>query len=136
MKIPLVRAAALVALALLAQGADARKGLKAESDASQRAVSLLLAIADEPIPTGSSCQGRFGNDGPPRVRDLVAMELATFSRGKNTLVGRCTGAAGQAQACHVAITHEFGEEASSADIRFQAQDGRAVASSLTCVLTP
>jgi hypothetical protein len=127
----------LLVISFLASGVEAKKSLKANTDASQKAVSALLAVSDEPIPAGSTCHGVFGGEGPPRVRDLLAMELATFSRGKNTLVGACkVGATGRPQACQVTITHEFGEEASSAQIRFDAIDGHAVPASLDCRLTP
>ena len=127
----------ILVLSLLASGVEAKKSLKANTDASQKAVSALLAASDEPIPSESTCHGVFGGEGPPRVRDLLAMELATFSRGKNTLVGTCkAGGTGRPQACRVTIAHEFGEEASSAEIRFDAIDGHAVAASLDCRLLP
>jgi hypothetical protein len=136
-KLSSIQFAGLVVIALLAHSAEAKNSLKSNSDASQRAISSLLAVSDEVIPTASTCHGAFGGSGPAKVRDLLAMELATFSRGTNTLVGACKAStAGPALACHVAIAHEFGEEASSAEIRFQVQDGRAVVSSLDCRLAP
>ena len=137
MKPSSIQFAGLIVIALFARSAEATKSLKSDSDASQRAVSSLLAAADEVIPAASTCHGAFGGSGPAKVRDLLAMELATFSRGTNTFVGACKAStAGPALACHVAIAHEFGEEASSAEIRFQAKDGRALVSSLDCRLTP
>ena len=137
MKLSSFQIGILVVTALLASDAAAKKSLKAGTDASQMAVALLLSVSDEIIPPHSSCHGIFGGDGPPRVRDLLAMELATFSRGKNTLAGTCKAdAARQVQVCQVSISHEFGEEASSAEIRFDAMEGRAVVSSLACRLAP
>ncbi len=127
----------LLAATLLAHAAQAAPSPKIDAEASQRAITLLLAASEDVIPADSTCHGIFGGGNPGRMRDLVAMELATFARGDNTLEGGCqTRGSVPALACHVDIAHAFGEDASSATIRFQAVAGRLVASSLDCLLMP
>ena len=122
-----------LAVCLLSQPVGA-KPAKVDRASSQRAMSALLAASDDVIPETSSCHGLFGGGSPGRVRDLVAMEFATLSRGRNVVIGHCD--ADEDGRCSVSITHDFGEEVSSADIRFKTLDGRAIPESLDCVLTP
>jgi hypothetical protein len=129
--------AALLFTLCLASTATAKKSLKGNGEASGRAITALLASSEEVIPVESTCHGAFGGSGPAKVHDLLGMELATLSRGTNTMSGACHAeGSARSEACHVAITHQFGEEASSADIRFRALEGRADVSTLSCVLTP
>jgi hypothetical protein len=70
--------------ALFAQPASAK-----HRAGSQRAMPALLAASDEVIPASSSCNGLFGGESPARVKDLLAMELTTLSRGRNVVTGHC-----------------------------------------------
>ena len=136
MKISLALLAVAMWCALFVQPASA-KPTKIDRAGSQRAMTALLAASDEVIPASSSCHGLFGGESPARVKDLLAMELATLSRGRNVMTGHCDPAeAGDGAQCAISITHDFGEDVSSADIRFRTQAGRADAQSLACVLTP
>lgn len=127
---------AALSCCVISQPADA-KSAKIDRAGSQRAMTALLAASDEVIPASSSCHGLFGGESPARVKDLLAMELATLSRGRNVVTGHCDPAdAGDGAQCAISITHDFGEDVSSADIRFRTQAGRADAQSLACVLTP
>jgi hypothetical protein len=130
------RPATWLALAILATGlsampATAKKKPGPNPADTQRAITLLLAMAEEPIPSSSSCYGRYGGDGPPKVKDMLGMELASLSRGQNKVAGHCT-----AQRCAISIAHHFGEDVSSADVSFDVEGGRGQPNSLTCVLTP
>jgi hypothetical protein len=101
-------------------------------ESTQKALTFLLASSEEEIPAGSSCHGLFGQDGPPRVRDLMAMELSSLFRGNNSIAGKCD----QDKSCSVKISHELGEAVSSAEISFKVKDGRVRLDSLSCILTP
>ena len=136
MKISLALFAVVLCCGLCSQPVAA-KPTKIDRAASQRAMTALLAASDEVIPASSSCHGLFGGESPARVKDLLAMELTTLSRGRNVVTGHCDPAdAGDGAQCAILITHDFGEDVSSADIRFRTQAGRADAQSLACVLTP
>lgn len=99
---------------------------------TQKALTFLLASSAEEIPAGSSCHGLFGQDGPPRIKDLMAMELSSLFRGNNSIVGNCD----REDSCSVKIAHAYGEAVSSADINFKVKDGRIRLDTLSCTLSP
>ena len=123
---------ASVAVLLLAVPAVAKKKPGPHPADTQKALNFLLAIANQPIPATSSCYGSFGGDEPPKVKDLLAMELASFSRGQNSVSGKCSGEPNLR--CGISISHSSGEDVSSAEITFGVKEGRPDA--LQCVLTP
>ena len=80
----------------------------AEPPDTKRALNLLLAASNMTLPPQSSCGGYYGQTGAPKVKDLLAMELAYFNRGENTIVGSCQGPG--AKSCSLLIGHEYGED--------------------------
>jgi hypothetical protein len=123
----------LVALAtVLATSAHSRAAESAADPiATRKALAALLASSNAEIPSGSTCQGNYGQAGRPAVKDLVAMQLAYLYSGDNVIEGRCTS-----NSCAIAIKHASGEDVSSATIEFGVKKGRANAATLRCVITP
>ena len=76
---------------------------QADPDRTLMVLKALFESADQVIPTGSSCSGTYGNQGPAKVADLLAMQLAYFYRGKNVIKGACRGT-GNTQ-CSLRISH-------------------------------
>jgi hypothetical protein len=111
----------------LAKGPDKTK-------ATEKALFALLAASNNTVRPGSSCDSPYGQQGPARVVDIVATALSVFHRGKNTIVGSCSGQ--DKQTCSLSISHAFGEEVSSAEFRFEARNAKALADTLECVTTP
>jgi hypothetical protein len=132
--IPLRMCLALVlfAMTLIAIPAMAKKKPGPHPADTQKALTFLLAMSEQAIPLTSSCYGSFGVDRPPKVKDLLAMEFASLSRGQNHVLGKCSGEPNLR--CTVSIAHSSGEDVSSADITFDIKDGRP--DGLECVLTP
>ncbi len=96
------------------------------------ALRSLLMLSHRTIPKSSSCFGDYGQRGPPKVNDLLAVQLSNLSAGHNAIRGACAH-----QRCSLRITHDGGsEDVSSAEIRFTVNAGRANISSLQCVMTP
>jgi len=124
----------LMGLAAIGGYALAKKSIDDSQQRAQRALALLLMSSAELIPAESSCQGIYGGEVPPKLKDLLAMELASLSRGKNSVTGTC--GRGDPMRCTVAISHSFGEAVSSADIKFSVKAGRLDMDSLECILTP
>jgi|SRR5580658_4850746 hypothetical protein len=120
---------AIVLAASLAQAAPAKK--TADPLETQAAWRALFAVSEDPIKPGSSCDGPYGQEGPPRVGDLLAMRLSFLYHGKNSIVGKCRG-----QTCSLSIRHAYDEDVSSTDIRFQVRDSKALAETLECVMSP
>jgi hypothetical protein len=121
--------AAFVLVVSLAQAALAKKA--ADPLETQAAWRALFAASEDPIKPGSSCDGAYGQEGPPRVGDLLAMRLSFLYHGKNSIVGKCRG-----QTCSLSIRHAYDEDVSSTDIRFQVRDSKALAETLECVMSP
>lgn len=106
----------------------------ANPDRTLPVLKALLQSSDQLIPAGSSCDGKYGNQGPTRVRDLLAMELAYLYRGKNVIKGECRGSG--VRQCSLTISHTFGEDVSSAVLSFKLKDGKVQVETLSCILTP
>lgn len=108
---------------------------KADPRSAQFAWTALLGITDAALPRDTGCQGDHGQPGHagrPRVKDLLASQLAYMSAGQNTLSGHCT-----ATRCEVQLQRRNGEDVSSATLNFKLlRDGRADPRSLRCVMTP
>ena len=68
------------------------------------------------------------------MKDVLAMELAGFSRGKNTIVGSCKGE--EPKSCTLHISHAYREDVYSAYIRFKVRGGVVDISTLSCIMTP
>ena len=102
---------------------------------AQSAWTALLGITDAALPRGTGCHGDYGQRGharPPRVKDLLASQLAYMSAGQNTLSGHCA-----ANRCEVQLQRRNGEDVSSATLTFDLlRNGRADPRSLRCVMTP
>src|SRR5262249_4930021 len=77
---------------------------------TQAAWRALFAASEDPIKPGSSCDGAYGQEGRPRVGDLLAMRLSFLYHGKNSIVGKCRG-----QTCSLSIRHAYDEDVSSTD---------------------
>ena len=98
-------------------------------------LNLLLAASNMTIPRQSSCNGEYGQTGAPKVKDLLAAELAGFNRGNNTIAGSCQGR--DSKSCSVLIRHEYGEGGYAADIRFKVSSkGTVDISTLSCIISP
>jgi hypothetical protein len=98
-------------------------------------LNLLLSASNMTIPPHSSCGGEYGQIGAPKLKDLLAVELSYFNRGKNTIVGSCQGTG--AKSCSVLIRHEYGEDLGAAEIHFMV-DSKGVIdiTTLTCIISP
>ena len=120
------------ALAAPALAADATPAAPADPVATQKALSALLAAANDTIPRASSCHGDFGQTGKAKIKDLLAMRMAYLYAGTNVIEGNCSKAA----QCTVTINHAAGEDVASAAISFTVSGGKARSSSLQCVITP
>lgn len=102
---------------------------------TKEAWDLLLAACNMTIPPQSSCRGEYGQTGAPKVRDLLAMELAYLNRGENTIVGSCKGSG--AKSCNLFIGHKYGEDQYAAEIHFTVSNkGEIDINTLTCIMTP
>ena len=108
---------------------------KADPRSAQSAWTALLGMTDAALPRDTGCHGDYGQRGHarrPRVRDLLASQLAYMSAGQNTLSGHCA-----ANRCEVQLQRRNGEDVSSAMLNFELlRDGRADPRSLRCVMTP
>lgn len=113
----------------------AEDAAKAEPRSAQSAWTALLGMADKPLPRATGCHGDYGQPGHgrrPRVKDLLASQLAYMGAGQNTLSGHCA-----ANRCEVQLQRRNGEDVSSATLNFELlRDGRADPRSLRCVMTP
>jgi|WetSurMetagenome_2_1015567.scaffolds.fasta_scaffold845233_1 hypothetical protein len=103
----------------------------ADPVATREAVAALLASSNVAIPSTSTCQGDYGQHGQPRIRDLLAVQLAYLNAGQNVIEGKCV-----AGACSVSFRHAAGEDVSSATIEFSVLKGRANPATLHCTITP
>jgi len=104
-------------------------------EATRKALTALLAAANDPIPRTSSChegQGAYGQTGPATVKDLLAMRMAYLYAGSNVIEGHCE----QSQQCTVSIRHAAGEDVASASITFAVKAGKAQVATLQCLITP
>ena len=104
-------------------------------EATRKALTALLASANDPIPRTSSChegRGGYGQPGPATVKDLLAMRMAYLYAGSNVVEGRCE----QARQCTVSIRHAAGEDVASALITFEVSAGKAQVATLQCLITP
>ena len=97
-----------------------------------QAFRSLFSISNESIPKTSTCMGYYyGQRGRAKVKDLVSMILSYLYDGNNVIKGNC-----DIKYCVINITHDAGEDVSSADIKFAVKNGKAQAASLECVITP
>lgn len=103
----------------------------ADPVATQKALSVLLAAANDAIPAASSCHADFGQSGRAKVKDLLAMRMAYLYAGDNAIKGSCNKTQ-----CTLSINHKSGEDVASAVISFRVSAGKARVSSLQCVITP
>ena len=123
----------LMVILLIAATQAASKPPDVEAE-TEEVLNLLLPASTMTIPPQSSCQGLYRyQQGKPKVKDLLAMELAGFSGGKNTIVGSCKG---EPKSCVLRIRHAYGEDVYSADIRFSVHEGAVDISTLSCIMTP
>ncbi len=105
-------------------------------------IRALLAIAQEPVRPGSSCdQGSLipHKPGPQQVGDMVAVLLAYQDSGVNLVRGSCKkDREGEGASCVVTLRHQGNHQADPqfAVFRFKLLGGQAQASSLECELSP
>lgn len=98
---------------------------------TRNAINTLLAVSNSIIPVTSTCQGNYGQKGKAAVKDLLAMQLAYLYSGNNVIEGNCSP-----KTCTIRINHASGEDVSSATIEFEVKQGKAIAATLQCVITP
>ena len=106
-----------------------------DPEATRKALTALLAAANDSIPRTSSChegQGAYGQTGPATVKDFLAMRMAYLYAGSNVVEGRCE----QQHKCTVSIRHAAGEDVASASITFAVKAGKAQVATLQCLVTP
>ncbi len=120
-----------VAAGLLAGVSATAAANAADREQTLEPLRHLLQAASRPIPPASSCQGQHGQQGAPRLRDLLASRLAYLHRGDNAITGACTS-----QRCELEIRHAAGEDVASAVISFEVEGGVLNLRSLRCVMTP
>jgi hypothetical protein len=123
----------LVAIMLLVNVSQASTKAPDVGVETEEVLNLLLAASTMTIPSQSSCQGDYRQQGKPKVKDVLAMELAYLNRGKNTIAGKCKG---EPKSCILRIRHAYGEDVYSADIRFSVHEGALDISTLSCIMTP
>jgi hypothetical protein len=96
-----------------------------------KALSILLAESNAPIPKSSSCMGSYGQTGKAAVKHLLAAQLAYLYSGENIIQGKCSSTQ-----CTLAVNHSSGEDLSSTTVTFGVKQGKANISTLHCVITP
>lgn len=121
----------LVAALCLLPHISAATGHAADPNETRKALALLLASSNAPIPDGSTCRGDYGQSGQATIKDMLAMQLAYLYAGENRIEGKCTDGS-----CSISIRHSAGEDVSSALIQFGIRKGRANPATLRCVMTP
>lgn len=128
-----MRGLRIAGLALLSGllGASALAADPPDPDKTTEALRALFAAANDTIPAKTSCDGIYGQKGPAKVRDLLAMQMAYLHNGDNVVGGECKDGR-----CEVFIKHSAGESVASAQIRFAVNKGKASARSLECIITP
>ena len=121
-------ALAVVALtAAISRSGEAQAGPVPDcADDCKAALTALIAAGATPLPAGTPCSSGFIDTKPPTVADLLALELAEFSRGRNV----------DRRRCRLRILHRFGEDVSSMDLRFTLRHSRLDIGSLECFMTP
>ena len=103
-----------------------------DADETTTALAALFRASEERFIPGSSCDGTYPpKSNPLRVGFMLAAVLANLDVGKNTIYGSCKG-----NKCSVEIYHAYGEDVSSAVIRFRIKNGKALVETMECRLTP
>lgn len=126
------RLSTIVLVVLLASsGLASATTAEADPEAATSALRVLFASASTPIGKHSTCHGHYGQRGVPTLGDLLAVELASLYVGDNRIDGRCDG-----PRCEIIVSHAAGEDVSNTQIRFKVKQGRVVASTLACLMTP
>ncbi len=104
---------------------------RVDPEKTRIALHALMQVANITVPSSSSCHGKYDGSKKPTVGHVLSMQLAYLSNGDNHIAGDCIDTH-----CHIRIRHAFGEDVSSADIRFEVRNGKANVSTLQCVITP
>lgn len=126
--------------ALLAFGAQYQKNQpKYDPEDAIRPIRALLAISEEPVKPGSSCdKGRLiaKKPGPQQVGDMLAILLAYHYSGINVVKGSCEKD-GDSN-CSVSLRHKKGSQAEQefAVFKFKVLKDKAQPDSLECELSP
>jgi len=139
----------LAALLLLTCGAQTvkqgTKPARRDPEEAVRPIRALLAISEEPVASGASCdQGRLiaGKAGPQQVGDMLAVLLAYHDSGINSVRGSCEVEKGKDQGgeanCAVRFSHRKNSQAAEefAIFKFKMVKDKAQAGSLQCELAP
>ena len=82
----------IVPVLLVCEAQSVDKSAKYDPAGAIRPIRALLAVSEEPVMLGSSCdERRLDNPkpGPPRVEDLLAVLLAYHDSGLNEVKGSC-----------------------------------------------
>ena len=125
--------AAIVAVLFLCAGASAHaQTQRHDSYETSVALAALFMASEEIFVPGSSCYGSYFSDQrPPRVGHFLGVWMSNLDIGKNTIYGSCKG-----NKCSVHIYHAYGEDVSSAVIRFRSKNGKARVGTMECHTTP
>jgi hypothetical protein len=91
----------------------------------------ILTVANEPIPEASTCRGDYGEPEPQRIAYMLATQFSNLDVGKNSVRGSC-----DKESCRLSVRHAYGEDVSSLELTIKVVDGKAVASSIHCGMTP
>jgi len=125
---------------LLAFGARSGKNqAKYDPEDAIRPIRALLAISEEPVKPGSSCdKGRLiaKKPGSQQIGDMLAILLAYHNLGINVVQGSCEKEGDSS--CSVSLKHKRSTEAEEeyAVFKFKILKGKAQADSLECELSP
>lgn len=103
----------------------------ADPIATRKTLAVLFASSNASIPKGSTCWGDYGQTGQPKIKDMLAMQLAYMYVGENLIEGKCADGL-----CSITIKHSSGEDVSFAQIKFCIRKGRVNTATLHCIITP
>lgn len=112
---------------------------KGGPESAIRPIRALLAIAEEPVKPGSSCdQGRLlpAKPGPQQVGDTIAILLAYHDSGINSINGSCDKE-GDAT-CFVTLKHQRSrrDDLEFTTFRFKIVNNKVQPGSLECEMSP
>lgn len=104
-----------------------------DTQQTELALKTFLLIADEFIPSESSCQGEFGQKGRAKIVDLLVSRMAGQLGGTNNMFGLCDKKTIH-QRCTLFISHASAEDAAAAQISIVIRNGKPDIKTLSCAL--
>lgn len=132
-------ASSLVTVLIALSAQPGKNQVKYDPENGVRPIRALLAISEEPVKPGSSCdKGRLLPDksGPQQVGDMLAVLLAYHDSGTNSVRGSCEKTGDST--CTVSFRHKKNAQAEEefAVFKFKLVNDKAQAGSLECNLSP